>query len=259
MFFHDISPILFELGPLSLRWYGLFFALGLVIAYFFVRHLIKRKGHNPEIVDSVVFYLIIGVIIGARLGHVFFYHPLDYLSNPISILYVWNGGLSSHGATLGILISYLIWLKVHKTKFAEHLTELVLGIPIVATMVRIGNFFNSEIIGIPTNNEWGVIFHRLGEDFPRHPAQLYEAALNLALFAILYLLYRARAPHLPKSFFLFLYLLLYFGGRFFIEFYKERFTIPAEIPLSMGQFLSLVPILIAIFYFLFLAFRLKKR
>ncbi len=259
MFINEISPVIFEIGPLSLRWYGLFFALGLLGAYFFVRHLFKKAGHKPEVADSVVFYLVIGVIIGARLGHIFFYHPAEYLAAPLDILKIWNGGLSSHGAALGLLIAYLIWIKIYKIPFTKHVNQLVLGIPIVATAVRIGNFFNSEIIGTPTGSEWGVVFARLGEDFPRHPAQLYEAALNAALFVFLYLLYRARAPRLPKMFFLFLYIGLYFGGRFFIEFYKERFTIPADIPLSMGQFLSLIPIILAVIYFGFLAFRPKKR
>ncbi len=259
MFINNISPILLEIGPLSLRWYGLFFALGLTLAYFFVRHLFKKNGHNPADADSVIFYLVIGVVVGSRLGHVLFYHPSEYLSAPLEILKIWKGGLSSHGAAIGVLVAYLLWLKINKTKFTKYANFLILGVPIVATAVRIGNFFNSEIIGIPTGGEWGVVFSKLGEDFPRHPAQLYEAALNLALFVILYLLYRARAPRLPKLFFLFLYIGLYFGGRFFIEFYKERFTIPADIPLSMGQFLSLVPIALALGYFLLLAFKGQKR
>lgn len=259
MFINNISPIITEIGPLTLRWYGLFFATGLACSYFLVRHLFKKKGFKPDLADSVIFYLVIGLIIGARLGHVFFYHPAQYLSDPLSILYIWKGGLSSHGGAIGALVAYLIWLKVHKTKFTTHLNELVLGIPIVALAVRIGNFCNSEIIGTPTNSDWGVIFKRLGESFPRHPAQLYEAALNLALLVIIYWLYRARGPRLPKFFLLFLYMELYFGGRFIIEFYKERFTLPPEIPLSMGQFLSLTPILMATFYFGFLAFKTLKR
>ncbi len=259
MFINEISPVLFELGPLSLRWYGLFFALGLMAAYLLVRHLFKKKGHNPEIADSVIFYLVIGIIVGARLGHVLFYHPATYLSDPLAVFYVWKGGLSSHGGALGALIAYLIWLRVHKTSFTKHLNELILGAPIVAFSVRMGNFFNSEIIGTPTNSEWGVVFARLGEDFPRHPAQLYEAALNAALFIFLYLAYRARGPRRPKPFLLFTYMGFYFGGRFFIEFYKERFTVPVDIPLSMGQFLSLIPIALALSYFVLLAICYKKR
>lgn len=259
MFINNISPIITEIGPLTLRWYGLFFAIGLACSYSLVRYLFKKKGYKPELADSVIFYLVIGLIIGARLGHVFFYHQGQYLSDPLSIFYIWKGGLSSHGGAVGALVAYLIWLKINKTKFATYLNELVLGIPVVATAVRIGNFFNSEIIGTPTNSNWGVVFKRLGEDFPRHPAQLYEAALNLVLLVFLYWLYRARGPRLPKFFLLFLYMGLYFGGRFIIEFYKERFTLPPEIPLSMGQFLSLTPILMAFVYFVILAFRKRKR
>lgn len=258
IFTQNINPIILDLGPLEVRWYGVFFAIGLVLAYFFGRHLWKREKLNLEHLDSIIFYLFLGMLIGARLGHILFYNLDYYLQNPLEILMIWHGGLASHGAAIGVFIAYLIWIHVHNARFAKYADLLVLGMPLVAGCVRIGNFFNSEIIGIPTNGTWGVIFQRLGEDFPRHPSQLYEAALSFAIFAILYAIYRKwPTSKRPPLFLLFLYIGLYFITRFRVEFYKEHHVLTDSAVLSMGQWLSLLPIAIAGTYFI--ALLLKKR
>ena len=255
MFYHNISPILIEIGPLIIRWYGLIFALGLLLAYFFIRWVFKREKFNLEHLDIIVLYLFLGLFIGARLGHVFFYEPSYYLSDPIEIIKVWKGGLSSHGAAIGVFMAYLIWTRVYRVNFKKYASLLVLGFPIVSCSVRIANFFNSEIIGRSTSGNWGVVFQRLGEDFPRHPTQFYEAGLSFIIFIVLFLVYRKYSDKLPPYFILFLYILLYFSTRFLIEFWKVRHTIPDSFPLSMGQILSIIPVLIAIGYFVYL---LKK-
>jgi len=255
MFYHNISPILIEIGPLTIRWYGLIFAIGLLLAYFFIVWIFRREKLNLNHLDIIVLYLFLGLFIGARIGHVFFYEASYYLSDPIEIIKVWRGGLSSHGAALGVFIAYLIWIKIYKVKFSEYADYLVIGFPIVSMFVRIANFFNSEIIGKPTSGRWGVVFQKLGEDFPRHPTQLYEAGLSLLIFTVLFLVYKKYKEKLPTYFILFFYVFLYFITRFIVEFWKARHTIPDSFLLSMGQILSIIPILIAVGYFVYL---LKK-
>lgn len=259
MFYHNISPILIEIGPLTIRWYGLIFALGLFSAYLFLRFIFKYEKFNLNHLDSIVVYLFLGMFMGARLGHVFFYEPSYYLSNLIEIFKVWKGGLASHGAALGVFVAYLIWIKVYKVKFSKYVDYLVLSFPIVSMCVRLANFFNSEIIGKPTNGNWGVVFQRLGEDFPRHPTQLYEAGLSLAIFIILFSVYKKYKQKLPLYFIFFLYIFLYFSTRFIVEFWKERHIIPDSFPISMGQILSILPILISMGYFLYLLIKKDEK
>ena len=186
MFVHEISREIATFGGLTLRWYGLFFVIGLLINFFFTRWVFKREKYPIEHLETVVIFLFLGMVIGARLGHVFFYEADFYLSNPGEIIKIWKGGLASHGAAIGLLVFYLIWLKIQKVKFTKYVDVLVLGMPITAGFVRIGNFFNSEIVGRATNSDYGVIFAKLGEDFPRHPSQFYEAGLSFLIFFILF-------------------------------------------------------------------------
>lgn len=246
---NNLSPIFFESGPLRIHWYGLSYVVGIAFAYLAVFLLFKKRKFPTEHLDSAVIYLFFGMIIGARLGHVFFYESAYYLRNPVDILKIWEGGLASHGAAVGVLLAYLLWIKVRKVKFPKYADTLILGFPLLAGFVRVGNFFNSEILGNPTNAEWGVIFARLGEDFPRHPVQLYSALMNWLIFVILLLVYRKYYDKTPPLFFLFLYMMLYFSGRFIVEFWKDLHGPLQNIPLSMGQLLSVIPIFIALTYF----------
>ncbi|MBI5754447.1 prolipoprotein diacylglyceryl transferase [Candidatus Peregrinibacteria bacterium] len=250
IFTNNISPILFSVGGLQVHWYGLFFALGIVFAYVFLMKAFRKHGYPVEHVDSLAIYLFLGLLIGARLGEVFFYEPAYYFAHPVDILKVWNGGLASHGATIGLFVAYFIWLKVHKIKFTKYADLLVIPIPVTAACVRIGNFFNSEIIGKPTDGGWGVVFKKLGETFPRHPSQLYEAVLLLGTFAVLFWLYKKYFGRVKPLFFLFLFFLLYFGGRFLLEYFKDLHgPLPTGFPLSMGQVLSAVPVVVAVAWF----------
>ncbi len=259
IFVNDLEPILLELGPLQIHWYGLFFASGIALCYLTVNWIFKREKYKQEHLDSLAMYLFIGLVLGARIGHVFFYNAEYFLSNPVEILKIWNGGLSSHGATIGLFLMYWLWCKVHKVPFAKYPDAFVIGFPITAAFVRLGNFFNSEIVGTPTNGEWGVVFKRLGEDFPRHPEVLYEATLNFAIFILFFFLYKNRYKKTPPMFFMFLYILLYFSGRFTFEFFKELHGLPEEFPLSIGQVLSIPAILAALVYFIFFYPKQKAR
>lgn len=259
IFTNNFDPILFSAGPLAMRWYGLLFALGLGLGYLFVRKAFERNKFPIEHLESLLVYLFFGIVLGARLGEVLFYEPAYYFSHPAEIIKVWKGGLASHGAAVGVFLAFWIWGRVHKVKFSKYVDSVTLGIPVVAMFVRIGNFFNSEIYGYPTSGGFGVIFKRLGEDFPRHPAQLYEAALNLGILILFYFLWRKGGTKgWPSMFFFFSYLFLYFGGRIFTEVYKDLHTLPESFPLSMGQLLSIVPVLFALVYFFFF-FPLKIR
>lgn len=254
IFYHHISPILVSLGSLQIRWYGLMFASGILLSYFFIASIFKKEKLQIADLDSIAVYLFVGLVVGARLGHIIFYNIDYFLQHPLEILAIWKGGLASHGAAIGLFIAYWLWCKRHKMPFSKHVDAIAMGIPIAAMFVRFGNFFNSEIVGIPTSGSWGVIFQQLGEDFPRHPSQLYEAALNifiLILFVWIYKKKQAKAaaisqqwPTYKPYFFLALYLILYFGGRFILEYFKDLHTLPESFPLSMGQVLSILPVLI---------------
>lgn len=255
IFENTLSPMIFTAGPLSVRWYGVLFASGLVCAYLIAMWAFKRRGLKEEDLDSLSTYLFFGVVIGARLGEVFFYEPAYYFADPVRILKVWEGGLASHGAALGLLVTYWLWCRVKKFNFGKHIDALVVGMPVAAAFVRLGNFFNSEILGKATNGDFGVIFN--GESFARHPAQLYEGAWSLVVFLILLAVFK-KWKKMPEMFLLFLYLALYFGGRFFLEYFKDVNTLPDSFILNNGQLLSLVPVIIAVVWFIFYLPKAKK-
>lgn len=210
--------------------------------------------------DSLVLYLFVSMVVGARLGHVFFYNWDYFSSNPLEIFQIWNGGLASHGAAIGLLLFYWIWTMLHKQKFSKYVDALVMGIPVTGIFVRIGNFFNSEIIGIPTNGEWGIIYERLNETVARHPVQIYESFGALVIAAIMFWIYKRKGfKKVPKLFYMFLLILLYFAMRFVAEFWKERHIIPSEFPVSMGQILSIIPFVIALSYFLFFFPKMRQK
>lgn len=258
-FIHDISPILVSLGGLEIRWYGLLFSFGLLLSYFFIRWIFQKQKYPLEKLDSVVLFLFFGLVIGARLGEVFFYEWGYFSEHPLEIFMIWNGGLSSHGAAIGLFVAYLLWCKIYKAGFSQYVDALALGMPITAGFVRLGNFFNSEIVGNTTGTDYGVVFARLGEDLPRHPVQLYSALMNFLVFVILFIIYKRHFKKTPKMFFMFLYVLLYFVGRFTVEFWKDLQGPIESLPIQMGQLLSVFPILIALGYFTFVYPKQKTR
>lgn len=258
IFTHNISPVLLELGPIELRWYGLLYAVGLGLFYWVTTWIFKREGFSVKHLDSLVIWLFVGLLVGARLGHVFFYEAEYYLANPLQILAVWNGGLASHGGAIGIFLGYFGWCKFNKVRFNEYVNAIVVGMPLAAGFVRIGNFMNSEILGYPTGSDYGVIFAWLGEDFARHPVQLYSAAMNFVLFGVLLAIYLKWFKKLPKMSLMFVYVFLYFSGRFFVEFWKDlQGPVPEAWGITTGQLLSVGPVVIALIYFAWLFFAPK--
>lgn len=251
MFINNFDPIAFAVGPVQVRWYGMLFAFGIFLNYWLLAWVFKKKGISQEKLDSVTMYLFIGLVLGARLGEVFFYNADFYLSNPWEILKIWEGGLASHGATIGLFVALILWCKKHKVKFLKYADILSLGMMLTGAFVRVGNFFNSEIVGTATGSDYGVVFARLGEDFARHPVQLYEAGLQFGVFAVLVGFY-LKGKKRKDGFYLFTLLLLYFGGRICLEYFKARQVIPEELPFTMGQLLSVLPVVAALGYFIFL-------
>jgi prolipoprotein diacylglyceryl transferase len=247
IFINNIDPVLLEFAGFTIRWYGVMFLIGLTLAYFINRWAFKKWEYSVDDLDSLVVYLFFGLVIGARLGHVLFYSFDYFWRHPVEILQIWNGGLASHGAAIGVLLAYLIWTYVHKIKFVKYADLIVLGMPVVAGFVRIGNFFNSEIFGTKTEGNFGVVFAKLGEDFPRHPSHLYEAILSFGIFFVMLWIFKKQGKKMPKLLLVSLYMLLYFAGRFVLEFWKDLHVLPESFPLSMGQVLSILPVFIAVF------------
>jgi len=239
-FFWDVSPVITTLGPFTLRWYGLLFASGFLIGFFIVRRMF-REEHIPEHnLDPLLFYMIVGTIIGARLGHCLFYEAGYYLSHPVEILKIWRGGLASHGGVLGIVVAlYLYVRKRPDFSYLWLLDRMTVPAALGACFIRLGNLFNSEIIGIQSEVPWAFIFVRV-DMVPRHPAQLYESIGYGLIFLVLMLVYRRYRVDTPRGLLLGLLLVLVFAHRFLVEFVKVRHvTLLDGFPLSMGQMLSI--------------------
>lgn len=208
--------------------------------------------------DRITWFIVIGTIVGARLGHVLFYDWSYYSANPMEILMIRKGGLASHGGTLGVILALLLFLRWNKKQFPEfNFVKLVdiLVVPTAMTVcfIRIANFFNQEILGNLTTQPWGIIFGHAADGTtpaPRHPVQLYEAAAYLATFIILYLLWRIRGLSLKPGTLSGFFFIFVFGSRFFIEYWKEPQSIIDSVGLHMGQYLSIPFILLGVAFLL---------
>ncbi len=245
----NVNPEIFGLGFLSIRWYGLLFASGFLIGYYIAEKMMKSEGVDPKWIDSLFFYIIIATVVGARLGHVFFYGWDYYSQHPAEIIKVWHGGLASHGGAIGILIAMFIHSKVvTKRTMLWTLDRIVVPTALVAAFIRTGNLMNSEIYGIETTLPWGFIFERNGETIAKHPTQIYEALCYLVSFVVLmYLYWKTNSKNRPGlllgAFFIFIFM-----ARFFIEFIKEdQEAFEAGMSLNMGQWLSIPFVTIGVF------------
>lgn len=261
----DISPTIgiFEGGPLQVRWYGLFFALSFVLGYQIMQYIFRKEGKNLKDLESLTLTMILGTVLGARLGHCIFYSPEYYLSNPIEILKIWEGGLASHGAMLGIPFALWIFSKKHKDfDYFWIIDRIVIVVALSGFFIRMGNFFNSEIVGKVTDVPWAIVFSRVDE-LPRHPSQIYEALSYLVIFMILayrYVVnkYDETNSKMAKGKSLGLFLILIFGVRFFWEFTKEnQVGFESNLILNMGQILSIPAVLFG--FYLFFIFKGDKQ
>jgi prolipoprotein diacylglyceryl transferase len=248
----------FSVWILNPRWYGLLFASGFIVGYLLMEQFFKWEKKDLKFLESLTIYMVVGTVIGARLGHCLFYEPAFYLSHPLEMLYIWKGGLASHGAIIGILIALWLAVKKHKNfKYIWVLDRIVIVTALAGSFIRIGNFFNSEIYGIQTNVPWAVVFQRV-DNVPRHPVQLYEAICYLAIFFFLYFYYKKRKENTREGFLLGMFLILVFSARFIIELWKEHqaaFELPMG--LDMGLVLS-IPCIIAGFIIVLWSYRKGK-
>ena len=251
----DVNPMLID-SFVKVRWYGLMFAIGFLVGYKIVDKMFKKEGVPADWIDKLLLWVVGATIIGARLGHVFFYAWDQYKDDPIKILYIWEGGLASHGGTIAIIIAVLLF-SVITTKRSPLWTfdRLVIPIAFVGALIRIGNLMNSEIFGHATDLPWGFMFvrsaewHYFYEGQACHPTQIYESLCYLALFGLLMWMYwKKNAQNRPGLIFG-VFLTLLFTARFLIEYVKnpqEEFE--RAMILNMGQLLILPFILLVILY-----------
>ena len=234
MFVHNIDPVLFSLGPLSIRYYGVIYALGFLLAYSAVRRAVKNKELPLSIddIDAYMLWLIVAVVIGARFAEVIFYNPSYYFTHPLEIPALWHGGLSFHGGLVGALLATFFVAKKKRISFLHLADILSLPAALALALGRSANFINGELYGTPTNLPWAVKFP--GDPEFRHPSQLYEAAKNLLIF---FILRAVKKPHLQQGIIFGLFLTLYGIMRFGLEFVKEPEATLG--PLTMGQVLSI--------------------
>ena len=245
----NVSPEIFSLGPVHVRWYGLLFAVGFLFGYSHGEKMFKHENIDLKWLESLFIYLIVATIIGARLGHVLFYGWDYYSQHPIEILYVWQGGLASHGGVLGIIIAMFIWSKyVSKRSILWVLDRVVVPSIFVGALIRLGNLMNSEIYGMPTTLPWGFIFERNHETIAKHPTQIYEALSYLVTFGVLLHMYWRTKAKDYQGLIVGVFFVMVFSARFCIEFIKEvQESFENGMTLDMGQWLSIPFVLTGIF------------
>ncbi|MBQ8155248.1 MAG: prolipoprotein diacylglyceryl transferase [Prevotella sp.] len=252
----------FNLGPITVRWYGLMWIIGLALAYLVVKRLYKEQKIKDELFDPLFIYCFFGILIGARLGHCIFYQPGDFLTSwkgliemllPIHFMadgswkVVGYAGLASHGGTLGLMIA--LWLYVRKTNLSiwTVLDNIAIATGITACFIRLGNLMNSEIIGKITDVPWAFIFEKV-DAAPRHPGQLYEAIAYALLFFIMWALHKKMPEKISTGWYFGFCLTYIFTFRFLIEYTKEiQEAFEATLPLDMGQILSIPFIIIGVY------------
>lgn len=246
----DFDPEIFFIGSHGVRWYGIMIASALMAGFLIFKKYLRGDKLSEEMVDSLLVYIAVASIVGARLAHCFFYEPEYFLENPLEILKIWKGGLASHGWALGILIALWLYNRKYKIPFLWLMDRIVIVVALGAAFIRIGNFFNSEIYGLPSSLPWAVEFVRdnlydgtTGALLPtvaRHPTQFYEALSYLLIFVVAFVFYRKRNMKMRDGFMFSAFMIAMFSARFLIEFVKnDQVAFEAGMGFNMGQLLSL--------------------
>lgn len=228
---------MFQVGPFAVAWYGFFFALGLLITIWMGHRVFVQRGLEEKHASNLTFATIAGLFIGAHLFDVFFYNWDKFLADP-SIVLDPRRGLSSHGGAAGVILAMVIYSRAMRLDFHRVADGVILAAVWLIPTVRLGNFFNSEVVGRVTDVPWGVVFLNKELLEPRHPSQLYEALMGVVVISLAYWLHRHRA-RVRRGATFYLSLGVYFSLRFLLEYFKEYQAIAPNFPLTMGQLLSL--------------------
>ena len=260
----NIDPVIFKIGAFQLRWYSILFVSGFILGWYIMKSFFKREKIKLDLLDPMLYMLLICTIVGARLGHCLFYQPDYYLGSWQGfweIFMPWKGGLASHGGTIAILLGIWWYASRYGRKngfdYVWVIDHLVIPVAFAACFIRLGNLFNSEIYGAPTDLPWGFVFERNGENVPCHPTQLYEAGTYLLLGLVLMWLYWKKLDKMYRGTFVGIFLIVCFGSRFLIEFIKnDQVEFEADMLLNMGQILSIPFVLLGIG---FLVYAYKKK
>jgi len=241
MFINNFDPVAFEFLTFEIRWYSLSYIAGIVLAWIYIKKFILKETEYSKYIDDLISYIIIGVIIGGRLGYVIFYNFEYYINNPLEILMIWTGGMSFHGGVLGVIISTYLFCKKNKLSTFYFLDLISLSAPIGIFLGRIANFINSELYGTRTDFFLAVIFEKV-DTVSRHPSQLYEAFFEgIILFILLNFIYKKYINHKPGVLSA-LFLIFYSVFRFIIEFTREPDAHIGLVfmELSQGQVMSIL-------------------
>lgn len=259
----DVNPNVFPNLEIP-KWYGLCWATGVLLAYQVMRYIYKKEGKGLNQLDILATYIMVGTLLGARLGHIIFYDPTYYWHHPIEILpirltpsfeFTGLSGLASHGGGIGVFLSIYLYCRKYQESFLQIADRLTIAVALTGAFIRFGNLLNSEMIGVPTNLPWAFVFTST-DNIPRHPAQLYESLFCLFLFALLFSLWKTKADRIRDGFLLGVFLTTLFSFRFVDEFFKiNQEPFEEELFLNMGQILSLPFFLTGII----LIFRSNKR
>lgn len=263
------DPEIINIFGFSLRYYSILFVGGLIFCIYFLGRIYKRENIPSEHLEKLSIYGIIGIVVGARLGHCLFYEPSYYLSHPLEMIlpitFLSDGGikftgyqgLASHGGVLGVLIALYFYSRKTKHRMIDTLDLIAVAAGVLFGFIRLGNFMNSEIIGMPTTKPWGVIFKQV-DNVPRHPAQLYEAISYFIIFTIMIILYKKMRNRVSSGFLFGTGTVLFFAARFLIEFVKEnQVGFEEGMAFNMGQLLS-IPFVIVGIGFMIYGLRKKK-
>ncbi|WP_304542757.1 prolipoprotein diacylglyceryl transferase [Sulfurimonas microaerophilic] len=243
----SVNPVALSFGGMQIYWYGILFAAAILVGLEIMKWIYKQENRDLQELDSMFLYVVVGIVIGARLGHCLFYEPDYYLTHPLEILYVWKGGLASHGGGLGALLGIYLYKRKHTLNLLWFLDKIAIPTAFFAFFVRMGNLMNSEILGKVSDISWAVVFSRV-DNLPRHPAQLYEALSYLVIGIVLFSLYIKLHDKYKDGFLFGLFLTLVFIVRFLVEFVKERQADYAtDMFLSTGQLLSIPFIILGLY------------
>ena len=256
--FPEIGPIALEIGPLSIRWYGLAYMAGLLLGWMYIRSLLKNErlwspkpAFDVDLVDDLLIWTTLGVVIGGRVGFFLFYEPTVLLKDPSQFFYIWNGGMAFHGGLLGTGLAFYLFARRNKISFFSVMDVAAAAVPIGLFFGRMANFINAEIVGKVTNVPWAMVFPGAGPE-PRHPTQLYEAALEgIVLFLVLRYFTHSRLSLTRPGETVGIFLIGYGLARIFAEIFKEHdheqfFTVE---PISAGMVYSLPMVLLGIYFY----------